>query len=87
MVPTLRRELAGGPRKAAELLAAAAEANIPERTLQRAKADLHAASHFVHKKGGERVWYWYDRESAWPKDAPFRRPKGLPVLADLGDLM
>src|SRR5205823_1411269 len=36
----LRAELAGGPRKAAEVYAAAAEAGIPERTLRRAKADL-----------------------------------------------
>ena len=44
----LRRELSGGPRRAAELLATAAEAGIPERTLRRAKADLKAGSHLVH---------------------------------------
>ena len=49
----LRRELAAGPRKAAELYAAAAEAGIPERTLERAKAELRARSHraYDHKRG------------------------------------
>ncbi len=80
----LRRELAGGPRKAADLYAAAAEAGIPERTLERAKAALHVRSHrtWDHKTSrGE--WYWYDPDAIWPKDAPFRKPTELPPLPPL----
>jgi hypothetical protein len=80
-VDWLKRELAGGPRKAADLYAAAAEAGIPERTLERAKAELPAKSHrtWDHKHDrGE--WYWYDPDAAWPKKAPFEKPWELPPL-------
>jgi hypothetical protein len=81
----LRRELSGGPRKAAELLATAAEAGIPEKTLRRAKADLNAETHLVHGEA-ERAWYWYDPTAPWPADAPFPRPTGLDPLPDLEPL-
>ncbi len=78
----LRRELAGGPRKVAELLAAAAAAGIPEVTLRRAKADLLAVARRVHREdGGE--WYWYDPCAPWPENAPFRKPFELPPLDPL----
>jgi hypothetical protein len=80
----LKRELAGGPRKAADLFAAAAAAGIPERTLERAKAALPARSHraFDHKADrGE--WYWYDPDAPWPKNAPFKKPFELPPLEPL----
>jgi hypothetical protein len=75
-VAWLRRELAGGPRKPGDLYSAAADAGIPERTLERAKAELPALSHRDYdweNKCGE--WYWYDPGAPWPKKgAPFRRP-------------
>jgi AAA domain len=79
----LSAELASGPRKATELLAAAAEATIPERTLKRAKTELGVGSRKVqHKDRAE--WYWYDPASEWPADAPFKKPKPgeLPPLED-----
>jgi hypothetical protein len=84
-VEWLRRELAGGPRKAADVFAAAAAAGIPERTLERAKAALRASSHrtWDHQESrGE--WYWYDPDAPWPKDAPFKKPLELPPLEPLG---
>jgi hypothetical protein len=77
----LRQELANGPRKAAELLAAAAAAGIPEATLRRAKADLRVATRLVHSEA-ERAWYWYDPAAPWPAAAPFAKPTGweLPEL-------
>lgn len=77
----LRDQLAHGPRKASDLLTAAAEANIPERTLDRAKAELGARSHRI-AEGGANVWYWYDPAAPWPADAPFKIPKmyDLPPL-------
>jgi len=81
----LRRELANGPRKAAELLTVAAEAGIPEATLRRAKADLRAESHQVYRED-ERTWYWYDPTAPWPADAPFKKPFELPPLPPLGPL-
>ena len=80
----LRGELANGPRKAADLLAAAAAAGIPEATLRRAKADLKTATHLVHGEA-ERAWYWYDPTAPWPADAPFKKPTGweLPELPPL----
>ena len=73
--------LAAGPRRAADLYAAAADAGIPERTLERAKAELGAHSHRVARKGGqEQEWYWYDPSTPWPKDAPFNKPFELPPL-------
>src|SRR5437867_3215912 len=70
----LKRELAAGPRKAADMYAAAAAAGIPERTLERAKHELPACSHrtWDHKlQRGE--WYWYDPDAPWPKTAPFKK--------------
>jgi hypothetical protein len=34
-----------------------------------------------HKHCGE--WYWFDPDSDWPKDAPFRRPFELAPLDPL----
>ncbi len=80
----LRRVLAGGPRKAAEVTAAALAAGIPEKTLERAKKDLPAESH-QFRRGGEKAWYWYDPAAPWPKDAPFEKPNpwDLPELDPL----
>lgn len=83
----LRRELSGGPRKAADLYAAAAEAGIPERTLNRAKKELPADSHRTYDKKEKRgEWYWYDPDAPWPADAPFKKPFELPPLPPLPDL-
>lgn len=77
----LKRELADGPRKSAELYAAAAEVGIPERTLNRAKSELPARSHRVwDEKANCGEWYWYDPDAAWPKKAPFRKPFEMPPL-------
>lgn len=60
-VDWLKRALADGPRKAAELYNLAAEAGIPERTLERAKQELGAGSERVyHRKEKFGEWYWYD---------------------------
>jgi hypothetical protein len=83
----LRRELSSGPRRAADLQAAAAEAGIPEATLRRAKADLPASSHRTYDHKTERgEWYWYDPDAPWPADAPFKKPYELPPLPDLDPL-
>ena len=76
----LHQQLAAGPRPSSEILAAAAEAGIPERTLQRAKSDACVKSHQVALKNDERIWYWYDPSAPWPKDAPFKRPFELEPL-------
>ena len=67
-------------------------AGVPEGTLRRAKADLRAESHQVHR-GDERAWYWYDPDAPWPADAPFEKPfdgldapPPLPPLPPLGRL-
>jgi hypothetical protein len=74
----LRRELAAGPRRAADVYAAAAVARIPERTLNRAKEWLRARSHRVYDhKAGRGEWYWFDPDAAWPKGAPFPKPEEL----------
>lgn len=70
----LSAQLAAGPRRASELYAAAAEAGIPERTLDRAKSELHIGSRKAHFKDRS-VWYWFDASSDWPKDAPFPKPQ------------
>ena len=69
----LQSQLARGPRKASDLLSAAAAAGIPERTLRRAKDALRIGSkkHYVKDRSD---WYWYDPGCDWPKDAPFKRP-------------
>lgn len=80
----LQTLLANGPRTATEVYAAAGGAGIPERTLNRAKAELRVQSHKVqHADRAE--WYWYDPCAAWPADAPFRRPsrRELPPLEAL----
>jgi hypothetical protein len=83
----LRRELAGGLRKAADLFVAAAAAGIPERTLDRAKKELPADSHRTYDKKERRgEWYWYDPGAPWPADAPFQKPFELPPLPPLPDL-
>lgn len=75
----LKKELAGGPRKAADLYAAAAAAGIPERTLDRAKKELPAGSHRTWDRKQQRgEWYWYDPDARWPKDAPFEKPYEAP---------
>jgi AAA domain len=81
----LIRELAGGPRKASDLLAAAVVANIPEQTLRRAKDEVRVKSQLVYGDDDERIWYWYDPGALWPKNAPFRRPSAtdLPPLDPL----
>lgn len=79
----LRAELAGGPQRAAELIAAAAGAGIPDRTLDRAKVELGVRSHRVARRDGQE-WYWYDLAAPWPKDAPFKKPFELDPLPPLG---
>ena len=83
-VDWLKRELAAGPRKAADLYAAAATAGIPERTLERAKQGLRAKSHRAWDEDHERgEWYWYDPDAEWPAEAPFEKPFQLPPLPPL----
>ena len=79
----LHRELANGPRKATELLAAAARAGIPETTLRRAKIDGAFDSQQIVEKGDVHVWYWYDPAAQWPKDAPFPKPFRLAPLGPI----
>jgi hypothetical protein len=78
----LRAELAGGPRRATDVLAAAAGAGIPDSTLERAKASLGVKSQRVGRTG-EAVWYWFDPAAPWPADAPIRKPFELPPLDPL----
>jgi hypothetical protein len=71
----LRDPPCGDPRKSGDVYTAAAEAGIPERTLERAKTELRVVSHRVYdydERHGE--WYWYDPGAPWPKKAPFKRP-------------
>ncbi len=58
-VEWLRRELADGPRRAAEVLAAAAAAGISRRTMTRAKRDLGVESDQVGR-GRRSEWIWTD---------------------------
>jgi hypothetical protein len=86
-VDWLRRELAGGPRKAADVYAAAAAAGIPDRTLERAKEGLRAESHRDYDCKAKRAeWWWYDPAAPWPKKPPFDNPEEdrdeLPWLRD-----
>jgi hypothetical protein len=85
----LFHQLAAGPRRLTDLLAAAAEAGIPERTLYRAKAELRVESHRVSPGGihSGQEWFWYDPSAPWPANAPFRRPRSrLEPLGTLDDL-
>jgi putative DNA primase/helicase len=75
----LQLRLAQGPRRAADLLAEAAAAGIPERTLRRAKDELRIGSK-KHRTGDRSEWYWYDPSCVWPKDAPFKRPTAMEQL-------
>jgi hypothetical protein len=79
----LREQLANGPLRVSELLAAATEAHIPERTLERAKGEAGVQSKKV-QAGGRAEWYWYDPDAPWPADAPFKKPNpnALPTLED-----
>jgi hypothetical protein len=79
----LQAQLANGPRRATELFAAAAEAGIPDVTLNRAKAQVGVKSQRAYAKD-RAEWYWYDPGAPWPKDAPFQRPRPgeLPPLED-----
>jgi len=66
---------------------AAAEAGIPDRTLQRAKDWFGVRSHrFVHRKTKQAEWYWYDPDAAWPKDFPWDRPYEPELLPYLDPL-
>jgi hypothetical protein len=86
-VAWLTAQLANGPRKASELYAAAAEAGIPERTLERAKAELHVGSRKAYFDKNRTAWYWFDWSAPWPKDAPFKKPTPgeLPDIHDYID--
>jgi len=79
----LREQLANGPRRASDLMTAAAEAGIPEKTLYRAKEILRVQSKKL-QAGGTAEWYWYDPNAPWPADAPFKKPNpnALPTLED-----
>jgi hypothetical protein len=78
----LLARLAGGPRRAAELIAEAAEAGIPEKTLRRAKLEAEVCGQQI-AEGRANVWYWYDPEAPWPANAPFRKPRELAPLDPL----
>ena len=80
----LLQQVASGPRRVVHLLAAAAEASIPERTLNRAKAELGIRA-YKHISRVEEAWYWYDPAAPWPADAPFAKPTPgeLPPLEPL----
>jgi hypothetical protein len=83
----LTAQLAKGPRKASDIYAAAAKAGIPERTLERAKADLHVGSRKAYLGKDRTAWYWFDWDVPFPKDAPFEKPTPgeLPDLRDTID--
>jgi AAA domain len=84
VVDWLKRELAGGPRKAQDMYAAAAKVGIPERSLERAKQQLPARSHRTWDDREERgEWYWYDPDAAWPTKVPFEKPFELAPLPPL----
>jgi hypothetical protein len=78
----LAQELANGPRLSSELYEAAANASIPDRTLERAKKLLKIETH-RRTENGRQVTYWSDPSVPWPKNAPFREPYRLPPLEDL----
>ena len=82
----LVQQLAGGPRRVADLLAAAVKAGIPEITLRRAKEELQIESVAAHAAGvtGVQEWFWYDPGAPWPANAPFKKPRT--VLDILGPL-
>jgi hypothetical protein len=65
----LHERLQTGPQPATGVLAAAAEAGIPERTLKRAKESLGLRSCRA-TRDGRAEWYWYDPTAPWPADPP-----------------
>jgi hypothetical protein len=79
----LVRELAAGPRKAVDVLAAAADDGIPERTLRRAKKDVGVRSVQAYAADDTSAWYWYDPEAPWPADCGIEKPFELPPLRGL----
>ncbi len=83
----LTAQLAGGPRKVTELYAAAAEAGIPDRTLERAKAVLRVGARRAYFKDHGSAWYWFDWDVPFPKDAPFKKPRPgeMPDIMDMMD--
>ncbi len=81
----LANELRSGPKPAAEVLRTAAEAGIPEKTVQRAKQAVRVESKRV-VANGKTEWYWYDPSAPFPPDAPFKKPFELPPLPDLEPL-
>jgi hypothetical protein len=84
----LRAQLAGGPRKVTDLYSAAAEAGIPDRTLERAKADLRVAAWKAYFFEDRRsAWYWFDWDVPFPPDAPFKKPMpgAKPDIMDMLD--
>lgn len=82
----LTAQLANGPRKVTEIYAAAAEAGIPERTLDRAKSELRVGSRRAYFEKNRAAWYWFDWDAPWPKDAPFKKPTPG-ELPDIGDFI
>jgi hypothetical protein len=58
-VEWLRAQLANGPRKAADVIAAATAAGIAERTLDRVKKDLRVQARQV-RRDGQKEWEWSD---------------------------
>src|SRR5262245_22593094 len=54
----LLEALADGPRPAAELLLAAEDSGLCERTLEKAKKQLRVVSKFTHSSDGRCLWYW-----------------------------
>jgi AAA domain len=83
----LKRQLADGPKKCADLYAAAAEVGIPERTLDRAKEQLPARSHRTYDYESCRgEWFWYDSDADWPKNPPFKKPFEYPPLPPLEEM-
>jgi hypothetical protein len=73
-VEWLRAELANGPRRAAELIAAAATAGIPLRTLDRAKKEYGVTSEQVGLPGTTE-WVW-SKPSALDRAASDRDTRG-----------
>lgn len=75
----LREYLAGGPRRAPEVVQAARAAGFPERTLERVKATVGVKSVAV-KQNGTLEWWWQDPTSPHANDSlPELDP--LPPLA------
>jgi hypothetical protein len=64
----LKAQLAGGPRRAAEIETAAAAAGIAARTLDRAKALLGVRGEQL-TTGEQRAWWWHDPAVPKPKAA------------------